>query len=529
MSSIGGESEVGLARVSSAVVVGVAAHLVEVEAHLASGLPGLCLVGLPDPAVNESRDRVRAAVVNSGLRWPGTRITVGLSPAWLPKRGPGLDLAIALAVLAADGQVPAGELHDVVALGELALDGRIRPAVGALAAVLAASSAGVMDMVTGRTDAMQAELVPGVRVRAAGSLGEIVSMLRGEPWSGEDQGDAGWAAPVAGSAVAATGRPRLDLSQIHGQAPAKRALEVAAAGGHHVALLGRAGVGKTLLAERLSDLLPDLTRAASLEVTAIHQLVGRVARALVTRPPCEAPHHTASRSAIVGGGSDSNPTVGVVSLAHRGVLFLDEAAEFQPNVLDALREPLDSGSLTVARSGFRIVLPARVHMIIATNPCPCGNALEARDVDQCRCTPTQRRRYLGRLSGPLMDRIDIRTVLHRPTAAEIRNAVGEAETTAVVAARVVRARRAAAARLGSTAADCNAEAPTQVVEDDWGLPRATRRELDRACGRDSMRGRVRLMRLAWTLADLADLSAPGIREMEEAFTLRAGDQTWAAA
>ncbi len=524
----------GLARVHSAVVVGVRAHLVEVEAHLAPGLPGLTLVGLADTAVNESRDRVRAAVANSGLKWPGTRITVGLSPAGLPKRGPGLDLAVALAVLAADGQVPVDALGDAVALGELGLDGRIRPVAGALAAALTAADAGMTRVITGQVDARQAELVPALKVMGAARLGRIVAELRGEPFDPEDAMDfePGSAVSIAGPTSRPTAGsgdgPAPNLADVMGQAPGKRALEVAAAGGHHLALLGRAGVGKTLLAERLVDLLPDLGERESLEVTAIHQVGDTSGSRLITRPPFQAPHHTSTRVAMVGGGSDSTPTVGVVSLAHRGVLFLDEAAEFEPNVLDALREPIDAGSLTVARAGFRMTYPARFQLVMAANPCPCGNALDTRG-PACNCTPAQRRRYLGRLSGPLMDRIDVRAVLTRPTLAELRSPVDARTTTEEVAARVVAARSRCRERLGTPAVGSVCEVPARVVEEEWQLTGRVRSALDRACSRDSLRGRGRILRLCWTLADLAGRGAPSLSDVEEAVQLRSGGDHWAVA
>lgn len=520
----------GLARVYSAVVVGVRAHLVEVEAHLAPGLPGLTLVGLADTAVNESRDRVRAAVANSGLKWPGTRITVGLSPAGLPKRGPGLDLAVALAVLAADGQVPVDSLGDAVALGELGLDGRIRPVAGALAAALTAADAGKTRVITGRVDARQAELVPDLRVMRASRLIRIVAELRGEAFDPEDDIDSepGSSVPITGPIAGSGDGPAPNLADVMGQAPGKRALEVAATGGHHLALLGRAGVGKTLLAERLVDLLPDLGGRESLEVTAIHQLGNISGSHLITRPPFQAPHHTSTRVAMVGGGSDSTPTVGVVSLAHRGVLFLDEAAEFEPNVLDALREPMDAGSLTVARAAFRMTYPARFQLVMAANPCPCGNALDTRG-PACNCTPAQRRRYLGRLSGPLMDRIDVRAVLTRPTLAELRSPVDARTTSEEVAARVAAARALCRERLGTPAVGSVCEVSARVVEEQWQLPSRVRSALDRACSRDSLRGRGRILRLCWTLADLAGRGAPSTSDVEEAVQLRSGGDHWAVA
>lgn len=538
----------GLARVHSAVVIGVKAHVISVEVHTARGLPGLILVGLPDAAVNESRDRVRAAIINSGLRWPDMRITVGLSPAWLPKRGPGLDLAIALAILAADGQVPDSPLSQVLALGELGLDGSIKPVSGALAAALAVRSDEGIRIVTGCQDAVQVRLIPGLQVVGASSLLSAVTTMRGDRSKSDGEADDACAEPNKsiptdingqregssdgreGGGLAPNRRgaqASRDLSGIKGQTLGKRALEVAAAGDHNLALLGRAGVGKTMLAERLIDLLPDLDEQAALEVTAIHQLAGRSTARLLTRPPYCAPHHTASRAAMVGGGSDLRPTIGMISLAHRGVIFLDEAAEFEPNVLDALREPIDVGSITVARAGFQMTLPADVQLVLATNPCPCGNALEAGRTHPCRCTPGQRRRYLGRLSGPLMDRVDLRVVLSRPTLAQLRDCATNSESTATVAARVAAARAAAARRSSSSAGRLRSTGPAGSA--DALLAGPVRLRLDRACVNESLRGRDRIARVAWTLADLEGRTSPTTTDIDEAVALRIVDESWAAA
>lgn len=526
----------GLARIHSAVVVGVTARLISVEVHIAGGLPGLILVGLPDAAVNESRDRVRAAIVNCCLRWPDRRITVGLSPAWLPKRGPGLDLAIALAVLAADGQVPNARLGGVMALGELGLDGSVRPVSGALAAALAVDRGRVDRVITGCEDAVQARLVPDLAVTGVSSLAMAVSLLRADapaieltPEGLTHDGFSQAGDPDRRDGVPQGGRSRVscDLSEIKGQPQGKRALEVAAAGGHNMALLGRAGVGKTLLAERLVDLIPDLDERASLEVTSIHQLAGKSARSLVARPPYLAPHHTATRAAMVGGGSELRPTIGLVSLAHRGVMFLDEAAEFEPSVLDALREPIDAGSITVARSGFQVTLPAQVQILLATNPCPCGHALDASTSTPCRCTAGQRRRYLGRLSGPLMDRIDIRVVLHRPTIAQLRRDAIESESTVNVAARVAAARAAASTRRQKLAERQQEPAVGSGMADAL-LGGAARRRLEVVCATESLRGRERVARVAWTLADLGGRTSPCSADIDEAADLRVVDDSWAA-
>lgn len=521
-----------LAHTYSAVVIGVHAHIVQVEADLSQGLPGLSLVGLPDPALNEARDRVRAAVVNSGLKWPGTRMTVSLSPAWLPKRGSGLDVAIAVAILAADGQLPAPEAARIVALGELGLDGRVRPAAGALAAALAlrrSSDPTPEVLAAGPLDCRSLREVPGLEVLEVPTLRALVARLNGE--HEPDSVGPGDAFPPASSAAGLSEVPTRDMADVRGQPEARFALEIAAAGGHHVALLGRAGVGKTLLAERLPGLLPDLDDEQALEVTAIQQLTGRsrgtITSGLVRRPPWFAPHHTASRAAMVGGGSDSRPTIGMVSSAHRGVLFLDEAAEFEPGVLDALREPLESGVVSIARAGFQLVLPARFQLVLATNPCPCGNALDTHRGSICRCTPTQRRRYLARLSGPLLDRVDVRVVLGRPSLASLSEDAS-AEPTRAIAARVVDARECIRHRLRGTPWSLMVDVPSEELLNRWPLPRTARRALESACRNDSLRGRDRVIRVAWSVAALAGREEPTESDIGAAVALRASEDQWAA-
>ncbi|MGB3672988.1 MAG: ATP-binding protein, partial [Candidatus Nanopelagicales bacterium] len=324
-----------------------------------------------------------------------------------------------------------------------------------------------------------------------------------------------------------TGR---DMSEVRGQLEAKRALEIAAAGGHHVALLGRAGVGKTLLAERFPTLLPDLDDERALEVTAIHQLTGRggnVTDGLLRRPPWFAPHHTASRAAMVGGGSDSKPSIGLVSSAHHGVLFLDEAAEFEPGVLDALREPLESGAVSIARAGFHLSLPAQFQLVIATNPCPCGNALDTHTGAQCRCTPAQRRKYLARLSGPLLDRVDVRVVLRRPSIASLRDD-SSPEESAVIATRVALVREAIRHRLADTPWTSMVEVSAKELMQRWPLDVSAANALELACRDDSLRGRDRVIRVSWTIAALADRPSPNTGDVEEAVALRASEDQWVA-
>jgi magnesium chelatase family protein len=319
------------------------------------------------------------------------------------------------------------------------------------------------------------------------------------------------------------------LAGVRGQDEAKFGLEVAAAGRHHIAFLGRAGVGKTLLAERLPSLLPDLSDEPAIEVTAIHQLTGKFALptggGLIRRPPWFAPHHTASRVAMVGGGTADRPSIGMVSLAHHGVLFLDEAAEFEPAVTDALREPLESGSVSVARAGFHLTFPARFQLVVATNPCPCGNALDTHRGAVCRCTPAQRRRYLSRLSGPLLDRVDLRVVLRRPTLAAMASTQG-GESSSTIAKRVENARAVIEAQLAGTGWSSMIEVPSEELLKRWPLSVEARRELDLACRNDSLRGRDRVVRVAWTVAALADRRAPAVADIATA--MRASEQEWAA-
>lgn len=509
-----------VARCFSAVLLGVNAHVVEVEAHLSSGLPGFSIVGLPDAAMNESRDRVRAAVVNSAGRWPQLRITVGLSPAWLPKRGSGLDVAIALAILAADGQVDLAPVAELLALGELSLDGRIRPVAGAVATALALVQRGEPEhLVVAGTQAGALDQVHGLRVSAVNSLAELVNQFGGElrePTAPIPSPDAGEHEVRAQQEHEQVG----DLSEVNGHRFGKWALEVAAVGGQNVALIGRAGVGKTLLAERLVGILPDLDAQSALEATATAQAAqqGRtVVGQLVRRPPLVAPHHTASRMAIVGGGTEDRPTVGAVTRAHRGVLLLDEAAEFEPSALDSLREPLESGVVRVTRAGFHLSFPAKFQLVLATNPCPCGNALDSQLRARCSCTPTQRRKYLARLSGPLMDRIDIRVQLERPSAAEL---VEPAETSQVVRARVEAARAVLADRLRTCEARTVAEVSIGEFNQHFQLPPDRAAHLRRRAVNESLRGVDRIARLAWTLAAIGQRDIPSLADIDDAHGLR---------
>lgn len=502
-------------RTHAIALLGLRGEVVEIEADYSGLLPRFVLIGLPDAALGEARDRVTAAASNSGFELPARRLTVNLSPAALPKNGSGFDLGIAVATLAAAGLIATDSVERVVHLGELGLDGRLRPTAGVLPAVSAAAAAGFDTVMVPTGDADEASLVPGIRVVAASSLRDAAI------WHGAEIEPVP-TEPLLRAREAVTGDDGLDLGDVIGNRDAVEAMIVAAAGGHHVLMLGPPGSGKTMLAARLPGILPDLEPAEALEVSSVRSLAGvPVGSRLVTRPPLEAPHHTATAVSLIGGGSRLIRP-GAAARASGGVLFLDEAPEFSSSVLDALRQPLESGTISIHRANAVAHYPGRFQLVLAANPCPCGHY---GDHDaQCLCTPATRRKYLARLSGPLLDRVDIQLRVPRITSARLRaSESGVGVSTADARRRVCEARTRAAERLAGTAWRLNSHVPGS-----WLRARHSRLEpaattvLDRALERGgiTMRGYDRVLRVAWTIADLDGVDRPSAGHVGRALYLR---------
>ena len=505
---------------------GATGHLIDVQVDLSQGVVKTAMVGRPDASISEARDRCRAAVTNSGFEWLATRrVTILLSPADLPKRGPHFDLAIAVATLSASGKIPVTELGGVVFIGELTLDGRLRSVPGVLPMAMAAASRGMKCVVVPEPQTEEAAMVPDMAVVGVRSLAQVVAHLCGREIPAAPPVE-----PLAsGPLLSWRGDERiksLDMADVLGMADARYAIEVAVAGGHHLMLSGPKGAGKTTLAERIPGLLPDLSVEESLELSAIYSLAGCLPadQTMLTRPPFRAPHHSSSKASLLGGGS-GRVRPGEVSRAHTGTLFLDEFPLFNSDIIEALRQPLESGEITIARGEESATFPARTMFVIACNPCPCGDYHPTNRDNRCTCTEVKRREYRKKLSGPITDRIDITRHIEPVQPHEANDPLARPEASAPIRARVTSARLRQSERYAGLPWRLNADAPGPALRERWPLEDSAARTLDERvyAGGLTRRGATRVHRLAWTVADLNHVVRPGPRELDVALRLRLGE------
>lgn len=499
-----------IAITQSLALVGLTGHLIDIEADIGNGVPTFNLLGLPDAALSEARDRVRSAIINSGANWPNKRITLALSPAALPKRGSAFDCAIALALLGAAEELSLDRLRGALVLGELTLDGRIKSVPGVLPSIRSGALQNITRAILPTENYQEGALVSGVDIFHFSHLRELIAWCKGSDYLGDGS---------LSSSQSASASPLVNFSEISGQESAKEALEIGAVGGHHLAMVGPPGVGKSMLAERIPTILPQLSEGDSLEVTSLHSIAGRISpnapAPLISTPPFIAPHHTITRAGLIGGGS-ATISPGACSLAHRGILFLDEAPEISRSVIESLREPMELGEVTLTRLGRSATFPARFTLVLAANPCPCGWSIGK--AKRCTCSPLASRRYRERLSGPILDRIDLRVELEPLSQSDL---LRTGESSESIAARVSSARARAAARFHAVPWSINSEIPASALRSDFAPERKALSLLFQALDDEeiTVRGFHRIQRVAWSIADLREEDVPTRATVDRALAL----------